>query len=145
MCQWKLPGFTWRLLLHNDVSERDFHFATAVRWVKEKCDSLPSWSILGPPREDQQTRIPSLWLKTQWEILQGPVILQDLIFDLPTIISIESNTTLLPGDVISTGTPAGVRNGLEPEPKYLEPGNRCRVGNRRTGRFRASGMNDPEA
>ena len=50
-----------------------------------------------------------------------------LIFDVPTIIAAISNgITLMPGDVIATGTPAGVGIGFKP-PKYLHPGDRVQV------------------
>jgi 2-keto-4-pentenoate hydratase/2-oxohepta-3-ene-1,7-dioic acid hydratase in catechol pathway len=53
--------------------------------------------------------------------------------------------TLLPGDVISTGTPAGVGMGLKPEPKYLEPGDVVELGIDGLGISRQVAMNDPEA
>lgn len=70
----------------------------------------------------------------------------DLIFDIPTIIEhLSQYMTLLPGDVISTGTPAGVGMGLKPEPRYLEPGDIVELGIEGLGISRQVAMNDPEA
>jgi len=52
-----------------------------------------------------------------------------MIFDVPTLVSYVSQfMTLLPGDVISTGTPAGVGLGMRPEPVYLKPGDVVELG-----------------
>ena len=52
---------------------------------------------------------------------------RDLIFDIPTLIeTISAGITLYPGDIIATGTPAGVGIGFTP-PKYLKPGDKVRV------------------
>ncbi|HAH36206.1 MAG TPA: ureidoglycolate lyase, partial [Algoriphagus sp.] len=70
----------------------------------------------------------------------------DLIFDIPTIVShISQYMTLLPGDIISTGTPAGVGMGLKPEPKYLEHGDVVELGIEGLGISRQVAINDPEA
>jgi 2-keto-4-pentenoate hydratase/2-oxohepta-3-ene-1,7-dioic acid hydratase in catechol pathway len=51
----------------------------------------------------------------------------DLIFDIPGLIeTISALITLEPGDLIATGTPAGVGIGFSP-PKYLKPGDRVRI------------------
>jgi len=53
--------------------------------------------------------------------------LADLIFDIPTLITtLSATTTLLPGDIIATGTPVGVGIGFTP-PKYLQPGDQMAV------------------
>ena len=53
----------------------------------------------------------------------------NMIFDVPTIVSYVSDfMTLLPGDVISTGTPAGVALGMKPSPVYLKPGDEVALG-----------------
>jgi 2-keto-4-pentenoate hydratase/2-oxohepta-3-ene-1,7-dioic acid hydratase in catechol pathway len=57
----------------------------------------------------------------------------DLIFDIPTLIStISAGITLLPGDIIATGTPSGVGIGFDP-PKYLQAGDRVKVEIERIG------------
>ena len=110
--------------LHNDVSERDFQLNHGGQWVKGK--SADNFAPLGPFLATKE-EIPDphqlrLWLKLNGKILQDSST-SDLIFDIPTIVShISQYMTLLPGDIISTGTPAGVGMGLKPEPKYLEHG-----------------------
>ena len=68
-----------------------------------------------------------LWLTVNGETLQDSNT-NDLIFNIPTIVSYLSQfMTLLPGDVISTGTPAGVGLGFKP-PRYLKPGDVVELG-----------------
>jgi len=133
--------------LHNDVSERNFQLRHGGQWVKGK--SADSFAPLGPflaTREEiKDPHNLRLWLKLNGKILQDSNT-SDLIFDLPTIIShLSQYMTLLPGDVISTGTPAGVGMGLKPEPKYLEPGDIVELGIDGLGISRQVAMNDPEA
>jgi 2,4-diketo-3-deoxy-L-fuconate hydrolase len=133
--------------LHNDVSERDFQLRHGGQWVKGK--SADSFAPLGPflaTREEiKDPHNLRLWLKLNGKILQDSNT-SDLIFDLPTIIShLSQYMTLLPGDVISTGTPAGVGMGLKPEPKYLVPGDIVELGIDGLGISRQVAMNDPEA
>jgi 2,4-diketo-3-deoxy-L-fuconate hydrolase len=133
--------------LHNDVSERDFQLRHGGQWVKGK--SADSFAPLGPflaTREEiKDPHNLRLWLKLNGKILQDSNT-SDLIFDLPTIIShLSQYMTLLPGDVISTGTPAGVGMGFKPEPKYLEPGDIVELGIEGLGISRQVAMNDPEA
>jgi 2-keto-4-pentenoate hydratase/2-oxohepta-3-ene-1,7-dioic acid hydratase in catechol pathway len=86
-----------------------------------------------------------LWLKLNGEILQDSST-SDLVFDIPTLIShISQYMTLLPGDVISTGTPAGVGMGLKPEPRYLKPGDIVELGIAGLGESRQIAIQDPEA
>ena len=60
-----------------------------------------------------------------------------MVFDVPTLVSYVSQfMTLLPGDVISTGTPAGVGLGMKPEPQYLSPGDEVALGIDRLGSSR---------
>jgi 2-keto-4-pentenoate hydratase/2-oxohepta-3-ene-1,7-dioic acid hydratase in catechol pathway len=61
----------------------------------------------------------------------------NMIFDVPTLVSYVSEfMTLLPGDVISTGTPAGVGLGMKPSPAYLAPGDVVALGIDRLGESR---------
>ncbi|MDG1277152.1 MAG: fumarylacetoacetate hydrolase family protein [Algoriphagus sp.] len=133
--------------LHNDVSERDFQLRHGGQWVKGK--SADNFAPLGPvlvtKDEIEDPHNLRLWLKLNGKILQDSNT-SDLIFDLPTIVShISQYMTLLPGDVISTGTPAGVGMGLKPEPKYLQPGDIVELGIDGLGSSRQVVMNDPEA
>jgi 2-keto-4-pentenoate hydratase/2-oxohepta-3-ene-1,7-dioic acid hydratase in catechol pathway len=133
--------------LHNDVSERDFQLRHGGQWVKGK--SADHFAPLGPILATKD-EIPNphnlrLWLKLNGKILQDSHT-SDLIFDIPTIIShLSQYMTLLPGDVISTGTPAGVGMGLKPTPRYLEHGDTVELGIDGLGVSRQVAMNDPEA
>lgn len=132
--------------LHNDVSERDFQLRHGGQWVKGK--SADHFAPLGPVLATK-SEIPDphqlrLWLKLNGKILQDSNT-SDLIFDIPTIVSHLSHyMTLLPGDVISTGTPAGVGMGLKPTPRYLEHGDVVELGIDGLGISRQVAMNDPE-
>jgi 2,4-diketo-3-deoxy-L-fuconate hydrolase len=109
--------------LHNDYSERSFQLERQGQWTKGK--SADGFASFGPylvPRD----RFPGfgaarLWLSVNGEKKQDGNT-ADMVFDVPTLVSYVSQfMTLLPGDVISTGTPAGVGLGGTP-PVYLAPG-----------------------
>ncbi len=133
--------------LHNDVSERDFQLRHGGQWVKGK--SADHFAPLGPVLATKD-EIPNphnlrLWLKLNGKILQDSNT-SDLIFDIPTIVShLSQYMTLLPGDVISTGTPAGVGMGLKPTPRFLEHGDIVELGIDGLGVSRQVAMKDPEA
>jgi 2,4-diketo-3-deoxy-L-fuconate hydrolase len=133
--------------LHNDVSERDFQLRHGGQWVKGK--SADHFAPLGPFLATKE-EIPDphqlrLWLKLNGKMLQDSNT-SDLVFDIPTLIShISQYMTLLPGDVISTGTPAGVGMGLKPEPQYLVEGDIVELGIEGLGVSRQVAMKDPEA
>ena len=115
--------------LHNDYSEREFQLERGGQWVKGK--SADTFAPLGPflatKDEIEDPHNLNLWLDLNGKRLQDSNT-NDLIFDIPTIISYLSQfMTLLPGDVISTGTPAGVGLGLNP-PTYLKPGDVVELG-----------------
>jgi 2,4-didehydro-3-deoxy-L-rhamnonate hydrolase len=116
-------------LLHNDYSERAFQLERGGQWVKGK--SADTFAPLGPwlatPDELADPHRLRLWLKVNGQILQDSNT-ADLIFDIPFLIHyISQFMTLLPGDVVSTGTPAGVGLGLKP-PRYLVPGDVVALG-----------------
>jgi 2,4-diketo-3-deoxy-L-fuconate hydrolase len=115
--------------LHNDYSEREYQLERNGQWVKGK--SADTFAPLGPyllttdelPNYDNLR----LWLKVNGKMLQDSST-NDLIFGVPFLISyISQFMTLLPGDVISTGTPAGVGMGLNP-PTYLKAGDIVELG-----------------
>lgn len=115
--------------LHNDYSERAFQFDRGGQWVKGK--SADTFAPLGPflATRDEISNPGSLsmWLRVNGEFRQKGTT-ANMIFDVPTLVSYVSQfMTLLPGDVISTGTPAGVGFGMKP-PKYLEPGDLVELG-----------------
>ena len=132
--------------VHNDVSERDFQLRQGGQWTKGK--SSDHFAPLGPYMVTKD-EIPdphqlSIWLEVNGELLQNSNT-GDLIFDIPTLISYVSNyMTLLPGDVISTGTPSGVGMGLK-EPRYLKVGDRVRLGIAGLGESEQVAIQDPEA
>jgi 2,4-didehydro-3-deoxy-L-rhamnonate hydrolase len=110
-------------VLHNDYSERGFQLERHGQWTKGK--SADGFAPLGPflatPDELPGFASARLWLKVNGETKQEGNS-ADMIFDVPTLVSYVSQfMTLLPGDVISTGTPAGVGLGHKP-PLYLRAG-----------------------
>jgi len=110
-------------VLHNDYSERGFQLERHGQWTKGK--SADGFAPLGPylvTRDELPAfHATRLWLKVNGEIKQDGNT-SDMIFDVPTLVSYVSQfMTLLPGDVISTGTPAGVGLGHKP-PHYLRAG-----------------------
>ena len=115
--------------LHNDVSEREFQLERGGTWDKGKgCDTFaPMGPWLVTKDEVPDAHNLRLWLKLNDEKLQDENT-SDFIFNIPHIISYVSRfMTLLPGDVISTGTPAGVGLGFNP-PVYLKPGDVMELG-----------------
>ncbi|MEX0274971.1 MAG: fumarylacetoacetate hydrolase family protein [Flavobacteriaceae bacterium] len=116
-------------VLHNDYSEREFQLEREGQWVKGKsCDTFaPLGPFIATPDEIGNPHDLRLWLKLNGQMMQDSNT-SDFIFDIPTQISyISQFMTLLPGDVISTGTPFGVGLGLTP-PRYLKPGDIVELG-----------------
>ncbi len=116
-------------LLHNDVSERAFQMERGGQWVKGK--SADTFAPLGPfiatAGEIPDPHNLRLWLKLNGETVQDSNT-SDFIFNLPQCISYISRfMTLLPGDVISTGTPSGVGLGMKPN-RYLKSGDVVELG-----------------
>ena len=115
--------------LHNDVSEREFQIERGGTWDKGKgCDTF---APLGPwlVTKDEVKDVDSLrlWLKVNDKMMQDGTT-ANLIFKIPSIVSYVSQfMTLLPGDIISTGTPAGVGLGFSP-PVYLKAGDVVELG-----------------
>ena len=116
-------------VLHNDVSERSFQKDRGGQWVKGK--SADSFAPLGPfmatTGEITDVNNLAMWLTLNGEKMQDGNT-SNLIFNIPHIVSYLSQfMSLLPGDVISTGTPAGVGMGMDP-PRYLSPGDVVELG-----------------
>ena len=116
-------------VLHNDISEREFQLERLGQWVKGK--SCDTFAPLGPymvsADEIDDPHNLRLWLKLNGKMMQDSNT-SDLIFGIPKLISYISDfMTLLPGDIISTGTPFGVGLGLNP-PKYLKVGDVMELG-----------------
>jgi len=120
-----VAGYT----LHNDVSEREFQIERGGTWDKGKgCDTFaPLGPFLATPDELSELNKLRLWLKVNGETMQDGNT-SNFIFTIPFVISYVSQfMTLLPGDVISTGTPAGVGLGFNP-PVYLKAGDVVELG-----------------
>lgn len=116
--------------LHNDVSEREFQLERNGTWDKGKgCDTFaPMGPWLVTPDEIAYTNNMRLWLKVNGNQVQDGNT-SNLIFNIPHLISYTSQfMTLLPGDVISTGTPAGVGMGQKPTAWYLKEGDVIELG-----------------
>ena len=116
-------------VLHNDVSERAFQIERSGQWVKGKsCDTFaPLGPFIATKDEITDPNNLKLWLKLNGKIMQNSST-SDFIFNIQHVVSyISQFMTLLPGDVISTGTPFGVGLGLTP-PKYLKSGDIVELG-----------------
>ena len=116
-------------VLHNDVSERAFQKDRGGQWIKGK--SADTFAPMGPfmatPDEIDNISDMRMWLNVNGENMQDGNT-SNLIFSVDHVVSYLSQfMTLLPGDVISTGTPAGVGMGMNPE-KYLKPGDVVELG-----------------
>ena len=116
-------------VLHNDYSERSFQLERGGQWVKGK--SADSFAPLGPflatKDEIEDFNQLGMWLKVNGEFRQRGST-SKMIFDVPSLVAYVSEfMTLLPGDVISTGTPPGVGLGMKP-PQYLKPGDVVELG-----------------
>lgn len=115
--------------LHNDVSEREFQLERSGTWDKGKgCDTFaPVGPFMATPDEIGDVDNLRLWLSVNGQMMQDGTT-ANLIFKIPFLISYLSQfMTLLPGDIISTGTPAGVGLGMKP-PVYLKPGDVVELG-----------------
>lgn len=115
--------------VHNDYSEREYQLEREGQWVKGK--SYDTFAPLGPylvtPDEVGNRDALDLWLEVNGKRMQSGSTAQ-LIFGIPELVSYLSQfMTLLPGDVISTGTPAGVGLGREP-PEFLSEGDVVELG-----------------
>lgn len=120
-----VAGYT----LHNDYSERAFQIERAGQWVKGKsCDTFaPLGPFIATKDEIKDPNKLNLWLKLNGEQLQNSNT-SDFVFNVQQVVSyISQFMTLLPGDIISTGTPFGVGMGFKP-PRYLKPGDVVELG-----------------
>ena len=116
-------------VLHNDVSERAFQLERSGQWVKGKsCDTFaPLGPFIVTTDEIKDPNSLDLWLKLNGKLMQNSNT-SDFIFNVQEVVShISQFMTLLPGDIISTGTPFGVGLGLTP-PRYLKEGDEVELG-----------------
>jgi 2-keto-4-pentenoate hydratase/2-oxohepta-3-ene-1,7-dioic acid hydratase in catechol pathway len=115
--------------LHNDVSERAFQLERGGTWDKGKgCDTFaPIGPWLVTRDEIEEVNNLRLWLSVNGKMMQDGTT-SNLIFSIPFLVSyISQFMTLLPGDIISTGTPAGVGLGFNP-PVFLKAGDIMELG-----------------
>jgi len=115
--------------LHNDYSERAWQLEGTGQWVKGKsADTFaPFGPFLATPDEIGDVNSLRLWLSVNGEMKQDGNT-SNLIFKIPKLVSYLSHyMTLLPGDVISTGTPAGVGLGCRP-PQFIRAGDVIELG-----------------
>ena len=114
----------------NDVSERAWQLERGGQWLKGK--SADTFAPLGPylvtsdevPNPDNL----KLWLRRNGETIQDSST-EQMIFGVAHLVSyISQFMSLLPGDIISTGTPPGVGMGFKPEPVYMKPGDVIELG-----------------
>ncbi|MBS0467038.1 MAG: fumarylacetoacetate hydrolase family protein [Proteobacteria bacterium] len=117
-------------VLANDVSERSFQLERGGQWDKGKsCDSFAPvgpWLVTTDELADPHGI--ALWLDVNGERMQDGNT-RNFIFDLPTVLAyISQFMTLEPGDLVLTGTPAGVGLGQKPQPRFLRPGDVMRLG-----------------
>jgi 2-keto-4-pentenoate hydratase/2-oxohepta-3-ene-1,7-dioic acid hydratase in catechol pathway len=119
----------------DDVSEREYQIERGGTWDKGKgCDTfgpIGPWLVTADEVGDVQNL--SMWLDVNGERKQAGTT-ATMIFDVATLVSyISEFMTLMPGDVITTGTPPGVGMGQKPQPQYLKPGDVVRLGIEKLG------------
>jgi 2,4-didehydro-3-deoxy-L-rhamnonate hydrolase len=116
--------------LHNDYSERGYQLERGGQWAKGKgCDTFaPLGPFMATIDEIADVNNLSMWLTVNGKTYQNSNT-SNLIFKIPFLVHYLSQfMTLLPGDVISTGTPPGVGLGVKPNPVYLKVGDVVELG-----------------
>jgi 2-keto-4-pentenoate hydratase/2-oxohepta-3-ene-1,7-dioic acid hydratase in catechol pathway len=116
--------------LINDISEREYQLERGGTWDKGKgCDTfgpVGPWLVTTDEIKDPQKL--DMWLDVNGKRFQTGNT-QTMIFDVATIVSYVSEfMTLMPGDIITTGTPPGVGMGVKPKPRYLKAGDVMTLG-----------------
>jgi 2,4-diketo-3-deoxy-L-fuconate hydrolase len=116
--------------LHNDYSERGYQLERGGQWAKGKgCDTFaPLGPFMATTDEIADVDNLKMWLTVNGKTYQNSNTL-NLVFKIPFLVHYLSQfMTLLPGDVISTGTPPGVGLGIKPEPVYIKAGDVIELG-----------------
>tara|TARA_R110000772_G_scaffold231592_6_gene342702 strand:+ start:15737 stop:16585 length:849 start_codon:yes stop_codon:yes gene_type:complete len=113
----------------NDVSERAFQLETTGQWVKGK--SFDTFAPFGPwlvtPDEVPDPQNLRIWCEVSGQMMQDGNT-KTMVFNVFNLVSVVSRyMTLMPGDIIATGTPPGVGLGMKP-PRFLKAGDVMRVG-----------------
>jgi 2-keto-4-pentenoate hydratase/2-oxohepta-3-ene-1,7-dioic acid hydratase in catechol pathway len=119
-------GHVWGYTIVNDVTARDLQ-GRHKQWLIGKSQDtfcpMGPWAVTAEEIDLADTSV-RCWVNGE---LRQDANTRDLIFDVPTLIAtLSAGITLLPGDIIATGTPVGVGIGFEP-PRYLRPGDRVRI------------------
>ncbi len=122
----------------HDVSERAYQLERGGSWDKGK--GCPTFGPVGPwlvtRDEIADVQNLSMWLEVNGERMQDGST-RTMIFGVAKIVSYVSQfMTLLPGDIITTGTPPGVGMGMKPEPRFLKAGDVVELGIESLGRQR---------
>jgi len=116
----------WGYTIINDVTARDLQGLYSQWLIGKSQDTfcpMGPWAVTADEIDLRDTKI-QCWINGE---LRQDANTRDLIFDVPTIIeTISAGVTLMPGDVIASGTPAGVGIGFKP-PRYLVPGDVARI------------------
>jgi 2,4-didehydro-3-deoxy-L-rhamnonate hydrolase len=126
-----VAGYT----LVNDLSEREYQNDRGGTWDKGKgCDTFgPVGPWLVTPEEIRDPQRIDLWLEVNGRRYQDGDTGR-MIFAVATVVAYVSRfITLEPGDLIATGTPAGVGSMQKPEPRFLRAGDVVRLGSRMLG------------
>jgi 2,4-diketo-3-deoxy-L-fuconate hydrolase len=122
-------------VLVDDVSEREYQNDRGGTWDKGKgCDTfgpVGPWLVTGEEIGDPQDI--DLWLEVNGVRYQNGNS-RNMIFPVSTLVAyVSSFMTLEPGDILTTGTPAGVGLGIKPNPVYLKAGDLMRLGSSKLG------------
>jgi 2-keto-4-pentenoate hydratase/2-oxohepta-3-ene-1,7-dioic acid hydratase in catechol pathway len=116
----------WGYTIINDVTARDLQQKHRQWFIGKSLDTfcpMGPWIVTADEVDSGNLNVRT-WINGE---LRQDANTRDLIFDIPTIIAtISAGTTLLPGDVIATGTPAGVGIGFKP-PKFLKSGDEMKL------------------
>jgi 2-keto-4-pentenoate hydratase/2-oxohepta-3-ene-1,7-dioic acid hydratase in catechol pathway len=117
-------------VLHNDYSERAFQLERGGQWVKGKSADtfapLGPWLVTADEIPDPQQL--GMWLTVNGDTRQRSTTANMIVGVFALVSYVSQFMTLLPGDVVSTGTPAGVGLGMKPAPRYLQPGDLVQLG-----------------
>jgi 2,4-diketo-3-deoxy-L-fuconate hydrolase len=116
--------------LHNDYSERAFQLERGGQWAKGKgCDTFaPLGPFMVTPDEIKDVNNLAMWLTVNGKTYQNSNT-SNLVFKIPFLVHYLSQfMTLLPGDIISTGTPPGVGLGIKPAPVFIKEGDVIALG-----------------
>ena len=128
--EWRALDHVAGYVLANDISERSWQMERGGQWDKGK--SHDGFAPVGPwlvtPDEVADPHNLALWLEVNGQIMQDGHTSQ-FIFQLPRVLAYLSQfMTLEPGDIVMTGTPAGVGLGQKPQPQFLRVGDEMRAG-----------------